>query len=75
MNHLEFLRRERGISQRELAAIIGVNQSILSRCERGWWTKPPKGLEGKLQAYFGKQWTFDKLMQPVSDATPAIIPD
>lgn len=65
MNYLHALRIERGLTQQQLAQWLGVDPSLISRCERGWFTRPPSGLEGKLTQFFGPEWTWKKLMQPV----------
>ena len=67
MNRLVFLRMQRGLSQKQLAEMLGISPGLLSRLERGWFTRPPVGCEAKLQGVFGKEWTFHRLMQPVPD--------
>jgi len=39
----------------------------MCRVENGWYAKPPAGLEERVQAVFGKEWTFKKLMESVPD--------
>jgi DNA-binding XRE family transcriptional regulator len=61
--HLRFLRRKSGLSQRDLARILGsVSASQISRHERS------RTLPGMLTA-FGYQVVFEK---PVSDIFPGL---
>jgi ribosome-binding protein aMBF1 (putative translation factor) len=69
MNYMALIRRQKGVSQCALAAQLGVSQSLISRCEHGWLTRPHKGLEAKLQSFFGPDWTWERLMQPVPEPT------
>ncbi|ADQ05194.1 helix-turn-helix domain protein [Caldicellulosiruptor owensensis OL] len=52
MTKLEFLRRQRGLTQTKLGFAIGVNPNLLSQIERGWRKPYPKLLQG-LANYFG----------------------
>lgn len=70
MNWLQYLRIQRGLNQKQLAEHIGVNPDFLCRVERGWFSKPPSRIDAKLRAFFGPEWTFDRLMEPVPDITP-----
>jgi transcriptional regulator with XRE-family HTH domain len=67
MNNLQLLRLQKKLSQRDLAKILKLHPSTINRVERGWFAKPPDGLEKRLQAVFGKEWTFARLMEPVPD--------
>lgn len=67
MNHLNYLRLQRGLSQRDLASLLKIHPATMNRIERGWVAKPPEGLEGRLQAVFGKEWTFERLMERVPE--------
>jgi len=67
MNHLQYLRQTRGLSQRDLSRLLDCHPTTVNRIERGWFAKPPAGLEDRLQAVFGKEWTFKKLMESVPD--------
>lgn len=69
MNKLQVLRMQRGLSQAQLGKMLGIDPSTLSRCERGWFAKAPSGLEEKLRQFFGPEWTFTRLMEPVPDLT------
>jgi transcriptional regulator with XRE-family HTH domain len=69
MNYMKFLRLSRCWSQSFLAKMLGIHEGTYSRIENGWLTRPPKGLDERLEAVFGKQWTFERLMQPVPDLT------
>ncbi|ADQ45665.1 helix-turn-helix domain protein [Caldicellulosiruptor kronotskyensis 2002] len=52
MTKLEFLRRQRGLTQTKLGFAIGVNPNLLSQIERGWRKPYPKLLQA-LATYFG----------------------
>ena len=65
MTNLQFLRVQQGLSQRDLASKIGVDSTILSRLERGWFAKISPDYERKLQDFFGSQWTFEELSRSV----------
>ena len=67
MNQLVFLRMQRQMTQRQLAARLGISNSLLCRMERGWFTRAPNGVEAGLQQIFGQNWTFERLMRPVPD--------
>jgi DNA-binding XRE family transcriptional regulator len=69
MNHLMFLRLKKDLSQKALAELLKINPVTMCRIERGWYAKPPVELEHRLQIIFGKEWTFERLMEPVPDIT------
>jgi transcriptional regulator with XRE-family HTH domain len=69
MTFLKYLRLQRGWTQSQLAERLSIHSSLLSRLEGGWFTRPPTGLNTRLQEVFGSQWTFDRLMQSM----PAIV--
>ena len=69
MNYLHFLRCQRGLTQKNLAELLKLNAVTVCRIERGWYAKPPSGYEERLQAIFGREWTFQRLMEPVPDLT------
>lgn len=69
MNWLQYLRIQRRLSQKQLAKHIGVNPDFLCRVERGWFSKPPSGIDSKLRAFFGPEWAFARLMEQVPDLT------
>lgn len=52
LTKLEFLRRQRGLTQTKLGFAIGVNPNLISQIERGWRKPYPKLLQS-LAAYFG----------------------
>ena len=70
MNHLQFSRLKSDESQGALAGKLGIHPTLLSRLERGWFTRPPAGLEDRLKEAFGAEWTFSRLMEPVPDLHP-----
>jgi|GEM_PF-844027 len=72
MNFLVALRLQRGLSQRELAEMLGIAQTILSKLERGWFARCPAGLECKFRTVFGDQWGFEALMRAVPDLSTAV---
>jgi transcriptional regulator with XRE-family HTH domain len=53
MNYLRFLRQQRGISQQQLAQMLGTAPDVLCKLERGWHQKPPGSLGHKLVQFFG----------------------
>jgi DNA-binding XRE family transcriptional regulator len=67
MNKFKMLRLTRGLSQKQLADFLGIHEVTLCRIERGWYSRPPTGLEDKLRQFFGPEWTFARLMEPVKD--------
>lgn len=71
MKKLRLYRLRRGLTQTQMAALLGIHFTMLSRLERGWFTRCPNQPElgRKLEAYFGE--TFDELM---TDATPDMEP-
>ena len=71
MNNLKVLRQSKGLTQRNLARMIGVNYVTLNRAENGWFAKPPNELETKLQAVFGPEWSWDRLMAPAPEPRPS----
>jgi len=52
MTKVEFLRRQKGLSQTQLGFAIGINPNLISQIERGWRKPYPKLLQS-LAAYFG----------------------
>ena len=74
MNYWTFLRLQKGLTQRELAKLLIINPVTACRIERGWYAKPPEGLEERLQAIFGSEWSFARLMESVPDLG-AVRPD
>lgn len=66
MNYLRLLRETAGMTQKQLAERSGIDPCTLNRIERGWFTKPPRGVEERLKRVFGDQWNFQRLMQRVS---------
>jgi len=74
MTRLRLLRLQRGLEQRELANILGIGQSLLSRLEHRWFTRCPNQavIERSLRAFFGPDESFESLMQEAEpDRTPA----
>jgi len=52
MTKVEFLRRQKGLSQTQLGFAIGINPNLISQIERGWRRPYPKLLQA-LATYFG----------------------
>lgn len=66
MNNFGLLRRTMNISQEALAAKLSIHPAVVSRLERGWYTRcPGAGLDKRLKRVFGSEWTFEALMEPV----------
>lgn len=70
MTTLQHLRMARGLTQRRLAAELGVDVALLSRVESGWFTRPPSRIVERIRGYFGQPWTWEQLMQPVPAPQP-----
>ena len=75
MTNLQFLRVQMELSQRELASKIGIDSTVLSRLERGWFAKISPDYEQRLMDFFGSQWTFAELSksvkhQPLAGSSP-----
>lgn len=73
MTRLKLLRMQRGLTQRQLASILGLSPSFLSRLEGAWFTRCPNHSEvsRKLRAFFGPGESFESLME---EATPNTAP-
>lgn len=72
MTKLKALRMARGVSQTQLARDLGVTPLTLSRCENGWFARPPRGLLDKLRAYYGPEWSWDKFIAPAPEPTAKV---
>jgi transcriptional regulator with XRE-family HTH domain len=70
MTCLKILRLKRGLSQESLAKMLSIHPTLMSRLECGWLARISPQLEQRLQAVFGKEWTFTKLMEQPPDFTP-----
>ncbi|MGO9118502.1 MAG: helix-turn-helix domain-containing protein [Desulfomonilaceae bacterium] len=70
MTYLQFLRLQKGITQKALAEALGVSPTALCRVERGWLARCPMELEEKLTAFFGPEWSFQKLMETPPEPRP-----
>lgn len=69
MNYLEFLRRQRRQTQKELAQQLGLDAITMNRIERGWYARAPHGLAEAITRVFGNEWSFARLMREVPDIT------
>ena len=67
MTKLKLLRMKRGLTQEQMASILEIAPTFLSRLECGWFARCPGDLESKFQEIFGEEWTFARLMRPVPD--------
>jgi len=67
MTRLKLLRMKRGLKQQQMASILGLSQTFLSRLECGWFARCPNFpiVEGKLRKFFGQGESFKSLMQEV----------
>lgn len=70
MTNLEALRRNKGMTQKELAIHAGCDQALISRLERRWYNKIPATIGARLGAIFGQTWTFEALMQEAALTIP-----
>jgi len=71
MNHLHYLRLRRRLSQKALADLLKIHPTTLCRIEGGWLSRCPAGVEERLKAVFGAQWSFDALMESVPNLAEA----
>ena len=62
MTTLTVLRRQKGMTQLDLAQKLGITRQELSRLESGWQVKIRKSAEESLTDIFGNQWTLQKLL-------------
>ncbi len=70
MTNLQLLRRQRQMSQKDLAKKLGIAVVDVSRLENRWYTRAPKRVDKLLKSLFGPGWTFETLMQEVAEPTP-----
>lgn len=68
MTRLKLLRMQRGLTQRQMASVLGVSPSFLSRLECAWFTRCPNRTEmdKKFRAFFGPDESFEALMKEVA---------
>lgn len=73
-NRVAELRQERGLSQRRLAALLGISQPLLSMYEAGDRDIPPDvvgALRRHLGVRTGELWLDPRPAAPVSEAALA----
>jgi len=70
MTNLQLLRRQRQMSQKDLAKRLGIAVVDVSRLENRWYTRAPKRVDKLLKSLFGPGWTFEALMQEVAEPIP-----
>lgn len=67
MNYLRFLRMSRGLSQAGLCRMLGLNRPVYCQIENGVYAKPSSKMLRRLQAFFGREWTFERFMAIVPE--------
>lgn len=73
---LRKLRRERGVSQKEMAEAIGVSAAYLSALEHGHRGMPNWAMVQKIIGYFNIIWDDAEELQRLADAShPRIVID
>lgn len=72
MNQMKLIRLTRGLTQREMASLLGIHENNYSRMETGLFARPFRGLEARLESVFGEGWTFERLMEPVPSPDSAL---
>ncbi|WP_292898261.1 helix-turn-helix domain-containing protein [Nitratireductor sp.] len=70
------LRRERGVSQKEMAAAIGVSAAYLSSLEHGRASPPNWAMVQKIIGYFNVIWDDADEMQRIAELShPRVVVD
>ncbi|MDN5926770.1 MAG: helix-turn-helix domain-containing protein [Hyphomicrobiales bacterium] len=73
---VRFLRRERGISQRDMAASIGVSPAYLSALEHGKRGVPNWGMVQKIIGFFNIIWDdAEELERLAGQSDPRVVID
>ena len=73
---LRELRREKGVTQREMAAAIGVSAAYLSALEHGRRSMPAWPLLQKITGYFNVIWDdADQLQKLAQKSHPRVVID
>jgi len=62
MTNLTILRRQAGMTQAELARLLGLPRQEICRLENGWLRKIRPAAEQRLLTFFGPPWTLDTLL-------------
>ena len=74
--HMRTLRREKNVSQKEMAKAIGVSAAYLSALEHGKRGKPSWSLLQRIAGYFNVIWDDAELLQSKADLSdPRVIID
>jgi hypothetical protein len=63
---------QKGLTQRQAAAVLGVSPPFLSKLECSWFARCPTHVEQTLREFFGHDESFASLMQ---DVTPDVEPE
>ncbi len=72
MTHLEFLRRQRQLSQMDLAIKLRCHYTVISQLERGHRSSITDQQLKALRRIFGSEWDRESLLTPVSDLPPEV---
>ncbi|MFH1117277.1 MAG: helix-turn-helix domain-containing protein [Pseudomonadota bacterium] len=72
MTNLTILRKRRGLTQADLARILGVPRQTVNQLENRWLRRLRPDVEDQLRKFFGKEWTMDALLkEPTVPEPPA----
>jgi len=63
MTNLTVLRRQRGLTQGQLAGLVGLPRQELNRLENGWLRRVRPDAEKRLREIFGPEWDLDSLIR------------
>ena len=73
---LRYLRRRRGVTQKEMAAALGVSAAYLSALEHGHRGTPSWAMTQKIIGYFNVIWDdAEELQRLAADSHPRIVVD
>lgn len=68
MTRLRLIRHAKGLSQKNMARLLGINNIDYQKLENGAYARPTRFLLQSLHKYFGANWTFEELMAEVNEA-------
>ncbi len=65
MINLQLIRRQKGMSQKELANKLGITVTELSKIENDWYKRISSRIRASLDEIFGPEWTSKDLLSPI----------
>jgi transcriptional regulator with XRE-family HTH domain len=74
MTNLTILRKQKGLSQSDLAVAVGLTRQEVSRLENGWIAKIRPDVADRLRSIFGPTWTFPALLREPTISNDATAP-